>query len=348
VQAVDRVDPFEPLAKKCRRAPRAHDLDRVPGTEQVLDHHARPHRVPHALARHAVENLHPEGYYPTVRRRVWCETLPFEELARPPVIELLARFGVDLLLAVRPWQIAEVDEVVRRFQDAGVFVALWPMLADDDGRWASAASSGAFITFADELLARAASANELAIDLEPPLHLLARWKAGRPTWRQTPSVRSYGAARDSLVDAVARWRIDRRVTTAVLPLLAFEWRGQWLQRLLGTPASELTVERHSVMAYTSLYEGWSRGLVDRGRAEYLLAVTARFTRSRFGGKAALSLGTVGPGAFGDETAYRDVDELARDVALARAAGIDEIALFELGGVIRRAPAEAWLEALCAA
>ena len=250
------------------------------------------------------------------------------------------------MVAVRPWQLAGVGDVVRRFQDAGVFVALWPMLTDADGRWASATSAVPFVALADELLARVPFADELALDLEPPFGALARWKDGRPAWRQTPSASRYRIGRDTLVAAVARWRIDRRVTTAVLPFLALEWRGQWLQRVLGTPATDLAVERHSVMAYTSLFEGWSRGLVDRRRAERLLAATARLGRARFGAKAALSLGVVGPGAFGDEPCYRDVGELGRDAALARGAGIDEIALFDLGGVVRRAPAEAWLEALC--
>ncbi|MDB4960496.1 MAG: hypothetical protein JWP01_495 [Myxococcales bacterium] len=278
---------------------------------------------------------------------MWCETLSFDELMQPSVVGLLARFHVDLLLAVRPWQLAEVGDAVRGLRDAGVFVAVWPMLADVDGRWASASSALAYGAFTDELLAQVGFADELAIDLEPPLHDLARWKSGRPTWRQTPAPHTYRTARDSLVGTVERWRAEHRVTTAVLPLLALEWRGQWMQRALGTPATELAVDRHSVMAYTSLYEGWSRGLVNRSRAERLLGLTARLTRSRFGAKAAISLGTVGPGAFGDEPGYRDPSELRRDVQLVRAAGIDEIALFDLGGVIRRAPAEAWLESLCA-
>lgn len=280
-----------------------------------------------------------------MRHRVWCETLPFAELTSPYVTELVARYRLDLLVAVRPWQLAEVGDVVRHFQDAGVFVAVWPMLADADGRWASASSSRAFIAFTDELLHMVPFAEEVAIDLEPPLQLLARWKAGHPTWRQTPLPHTYRQACDALVAAVDRWRRDRRITTAVLPLLALEWRGQWMQRMLGTPATALGVDRHSVMAYTSLYEGWSRGLVNRARAERLFQLTARLTHARFGAKASLSLGTVGTGAFGDEVGYRDPRELARDVELARAAGIEELALFDLGGVIRRAPAEAWLDAL---
>lgn len=280
-----------------------------------------------------------------MRRRVWCETVPYDELVRSEVVELLARREIDLLLAVRPWQLGEVAAVVRRFQDRGVFVAVWPMLDDADGRWVNADSAPAFIAFADAVLAAAPFADELVLDLEPAKATLARWKNWRPTWRQTPSPSRYGEARDVLAEATRRWRADRRVTTALLPLLALELAGQWLQRAAGTPATALDVDRHSVMAYTSLIEGWSRGVFDRGRAETALAVCARLTRLRFGAAASISLGAVDVGAFGDEPAYRGPSELARDVAIAGAAGLTELALFDLGGVLRRGPAEAWLDAL---
>src|SRR5512140_1634230 len=178
-----------------------------------------------------------------VRRRVWCETLAYDELAGGSLGALLERRHIDLLLAVRPWQLNDAGAIIRRFQAAGVFVALWPMLADGDGRWASAATHLAFIAFTDELLGRVPFANELVIDLEPPIANLARWKAGRPSWR--PSPHPYHRARGALAAAVDRWRATHRITTAVLPLLALELRGQWLQRALGTPTSALAVDRHS-------------------------------------------------------------------------------------------------------
>jgi hypothetical protein len=51
------------------------------------------------------------------------------------------------------------------------------------------------------------------------------------------------------------------------------------------------------------------------------------------------------GALGDEPVYRAVRELREDVAAARAAGIEDLSLFDLGGVLARPPAEAWIEAL---
>jgi hypothetical protein len=277
------------------------------------------------------------------RLRIWSETLaPVEVVRHAP---LLARYRLDVLLAVQPWQLAEVADASARLRDASVHVAAWPMLADDDGRWASVASMDRFVRFADDVVTRVAPA-ELAIDLEPPKSQLMKLLAGRParTWRG-----GFTAARDHLRAAIARWRAAgvARVTTAVMPMLVAELAGDWLQRMLGTPTA-LPVDHHSVMAYTSLYEGWSRGVVDRRRAEQLLAATARLARVTFGAGVGLSLGTVGTGAFGDEPCYRDPGELARDVAIARRVGISDLSLFDLGGVVRRAPAEAWLEAFCSA
>jgi hypothetical protein len=273
---------------------------------------------------------------------VWCETLPYPEL--PAALPLLAARKIDLLLAVRPWELAAIAEVVRRARGEGVVVGVWPMIADEDGRWANTRSSDKFIAFTDALLMEVPFVDELAIDLEPPFEQLAKWVRGRPARMK---VRDFRDARDDLAAATRRWHASHRITTAVLPMLAFELGGQWMQRVFGTPVTALDVDRHSVMAYSSLFEGWSRGLVNRRRAEAMLSACARFSRKRFGERAAVSLGCVGAGAFGSEPAYRDPAELARDVGLARAAGIDEIALFDLGGVMRRAPAAAWLDALVA-
>jgi hypothetical protein len=58
----------------------------------------------------------------------------------------------------------------------------------------------------------------------------------------------------------------------------------------------------------------------------------------------MSLGCVGTGALLDEPVYRDPRELAEDVAITRAGGCHDLSLFDLGGVLGREPAEAWLDA----
>ena len=282
--------------------------------------------------------------------------IPFAELS-PPLLEKLAARRIDLLLAVRPWQLVEIAGVAERVRSAGVYLGLWPMLGDEHGRWASVRSMVGFIALVDSVIERVPSVDELIIDLEPPHEVLTQWKALRPAF---PTAQGYREARDALAAAITRWKYSRcsparhdkgvgplRFTTAVLPLLPFELRGEWIQRALGTPATALPVDAHNVMAYSSLYEGWSRGLINRSRAELLLSITARAARWRFGPTAAISIGCLGPGAFGDEPAYRGIDELARDVDIVKRAGIHELALFDLAGVVRRGNVDTWLDALCA-
>jgi hypothetical protein len=154
------------------------------------------------------------------------------------------------------------------------------------------------------------------------------------------------AASRALASAVAELHARGiRTASAVWPLVALDAAGRrgW-QALLGTPVDALATERVSVMMYTSILEGWSRGAVRRHDATALLtAATARATR-RWGERAGMSLGCVGTGALVDEPTYRAPRELAEDAALARAAGCHDLSLFDLGGVLGREPAEAWLDA----
>jgi len=167
--------------------------------------------------------------------------------------------------------------------------------------------------------------------------------AARP--RATPAP-VMDAASAELATAV-RAMHARGVATAsaVWPLVALDPPGArgW-QALLGTPVDALATERVSVMMYTSILEGWSRGAIRRRDAKLLLgAATARALR-RWGKSAGMSIGCVGTGALVDEPVYRDPSELAEDAALARAAGCHDLSLFDLGGVLARGPAEAWLDA----
>jgi hypothetical protein len=284
--------------------------------------------------------------------RIYCETLPFEEVARPRTIMLLRRHGLELVLAVRPWQLAELVDVARQLRDDGVPVSIWPMLSDDEGRWASAHNAASFVTFvrrtADTLEAAGLTPGEVLLDLEPPfVHARALATGGLGSARpRTTSAAAMDAASSELEAAVLALHARGIATaSAVWPLVALDPRGArgW-QSLLGTPVDALATGRVSVMMYTSILEGWSRGAVRRRDATALLAAASARVTSRWGPSAGMSLGCVGTGALLDEPIYRGPSELAEDVALARAGGCMDLSLFDLGGVLRREPAEAWLDA----
>lgn len=294
--------------------------------------------------------------------RVYSETLPYSEVVRPRTLELLARYGLEVVLAVRPWNEAELPDVARALRDAGVPLSIWPMLSDEDGRWASVHNAPAFsrltLSVCDALATASAPLRDVLFDLEPPFaqaRSLAAMGASLPRPEGIARLAS-GLARapapafDAASAVLARTVSElhgRGIATsmAVWPFVALDRPGDkgW-QSLLGTPVDALATGHVSVMMYTSIVEGWSRGTLRRRDATALLGAATERVLRRWGPDAGLSLGCVGTGAFEDEPVYRDPSELAEDVAVVRAAGCAKLALFDLGGVLSRAPAEAWLEA----
>jgi hypothetical protein len=301
-----------------------------------------------------------------VTRRVYSELLPYADLVRPRTLGLLSRYGLELVLAVRPWDEPALPDVARALRDAGVPLSIWPMLSDDRGRWASVHNAEEFsrlaLSVCDALEAVGARPRDLLFDLEPPFaqaRALAALGAARtpsPEGRERfasglgrPSTPVFEAASQVLSRAVGEIHARGIATSlAVWPLVALDPPGEraW-QSVLGTPVDALGtghVSHVSVMVYTSILEGWSRGALRRRHTTALLAAAAARTVRRWGPQAGISLGCVGTGAFHDEPTYRDPSELAEDAAIARASGCAKLTLFDLGGVLSREPAEAWLDA----
>lgn len=226
-------------------------------------------------------------------------------------------------------------------------LGLWPMLDDADGRWGSTFNAVAYARFVTQVARLAPPTTTMALDLEPPIHLVRR------------VLRGDGSALGELVRGsdrergiVTLQRLTRELREQGLPLIAAvppialadgTGTSAW-QWLMGTPFDNLEFDALSVMSYTSLLEGYSSGLLPRGAALSLHAQTCARALQVWRTRASISLGVVGHGALGDERPYRSVSELAEDVATARACGVDDLGLFDLSGVLRQAQPEAWLDA----
>lgn len=294
------------------------------------------------------------------RRRIWSETVPLDTLSAPATLQFVRRHGLELLAAVRPGELACASRLVRAAHDEGVRLALWPMIDDREGRWASAHNVSEFDRFVramlDALERDGALPDELAIDLEPPFGVVSRVFSGlrdprresARRWLPGGSLRDAHAQFHALIEDLHARGVA--VSAAAMPMVLLDApessRGGW-QRLLGTPVDHLPWDHVSAMLYTSIFEGWSLGVVRRDDARSVLATLCRRAAERYGATAGVSLGAVSTGAFGDEPVFRSPDELADDVAIAHACGLDALTLFDLGGVLRRPPAEAWLEAFTA-
>ncbi len=309
-----------------------------------------------------------QAFRSTRTLRIYSEMLPYDALVRPRTLELLRRYGLDVVLAVRPWQLEPLGRVVRTLADAGVSLSIWPMLADEEGRWANGANASSFARFLGALLktfdAGPCAPCEILFDLEPALaHARVLAAVAGPlapraalslsaslfrvaerscwgTWARADD--GCAELRSAVTEVHAR---GMGTAAAVWPLVALDPPGQALwQSLLGTPVDSLLTRRVSVMLYTTIFEGWSRRALRRRDASALLRAGCDRVVERWNGRAGVSLGCVGAGALGDEPVYRTPKELAEDVAQARAAGIEDLSLFDLAGVLSRESPEAWLDA----
>lgn len=289
---------------------------------------------------------------PEPRYRIWSEYTPYAALHAPGLLKELARRRIQLALAVTPELLSELCAVLRSCQAHAVEVALWPMLSDAQGRWASAGNADSYCDFVRRLLAlcaeHAALPQALAIDLEPPIERLRQVKdlsLHRPTRPAARSAHTAAAKLAALTTDAAALGLELFAAAVPAVVVSPDAAARGWQRLLQTPIDALHLDRVSTMVYTSLLEGYSRGVVRREDARALLFTLAQATRRRYGRRASISLGAVGKGALGDERTYRSPAELTEDVQLARAAGVSDLALFNLDGALMRPPLTAWLDAL---
>lgn len=258
--------------------------------------------------------------------RLYSEHVPHEAIDRALLAQLAAR-RIELALAVFPEQVDRLGEVVERIADSNVRLVLWPLLDDASGRWPSASNATEFAQHVDAITRRVAHGTIL-FDVEPPID----WTRAALHWRYLPRTRARGSHAALASSLRTRgWSVE----AVVPPMLLY---GQSWERWLGAPVSDLQCERVEPMLYTTLFEGYSRGVIPRRVARDLLV---RMTRAS---KGAVSLGVVGGGAIGDERGYRDVDELRDDVALARAAGATRLSLYALDGMLQRGGFVRWLDA----
>jgi hypothetical protein len=242
------------------------------------------------------------------RRRVWIETLPFGEVARPDVVELLRRFGVAPIVAVFPSiAAAEIQRLLGAYAGAGLAVSLWPMLADREGRWANAKNLDRFAVLVEAIVGAigpgGALPAEVMIDLEPSIEELRGGVAPSEAPSSAVNAHFLPLAGDPRAYASARARLTAlvgdlhargvAVGSAVPPTVLLDpdrgdpARGgsRPFQETLGTPVDGPAWDHVNVMLYTSILEGWSRGVLRRADARAFLAFAARAARDRFGDRA---------------------------------------------------------------
>lgn len=298
------------------------------------------------------------------RFRIWSEFLPAEQLAHKATIALLARYSLEPVIALpAAAETASMLTALSALTRAGLRVGIWPLLTDEQGVWPSESNVSPFCTRVAQALAFAkradARVSTVAIDLEPPLPLTYRLTNGSVQERGHLLVDALrerrGACSEARAHNLARFRtladdlhrLGIETLAATIPTVVLDLRSGthlW-QDLMQTPVHAPGWSVVSPMVNTSILAG---ALPSRWRKHahvFVHRCGRHLVRALGDARAGIGLGVVGMGKQGRERSYGGPAELQRDVASARAAGIDDIALFGLDGVLAHREPETWLDAL---
>lgn len=292
---------------------------------------------------------------------VWCEHLALPELAR--ALPLVGSRALHLA-----WPAADLarPERLALVRQAPVEIRPWLLLAQDQGYWAGASNAGAFADAALALMQLWAREglrpSWLIVDMEPRyqrmMQLQERVKrrvpdllgAVRLLADATPRAAHDAAARTFSDLCVEAHRRGWRVLLTTLPFAVDDAPGRdTVQRALELPVAGVPWDRVTLQAYRTafldLLPPWLGPARRRLFSPYVVTAYARAVRRRFGDRGGLDLGLVGAGVA-PSVLYRDPADLALDLGAARAAGIPagHLAIYNLEGMLARAPAERWLAA----
>ncbi|HUW82870.1 MAG TPA: hypothetical protein VMZ31_08745 [Phycisphaerae bacterium] len=291
---------------------------------------------------------------PVSELAVWSEFLPPQEVSGQ--LPALARFEADLYLAVQPDELGEdLLVLLREAETQGVGVRLWPQLPDL-GIWVNETNAVEFGVYVFELLEWAA-ANDVSIewiifDLEPSLEYAEQLRGtfGEEgltavldllAAHRTPE--DFEVARLTVAEIVEQLHsVDVRAMTVTLPWTIDDLADNDpdLQDIFDTPLAGIGWDKVSVMAYRPWFSDFlgvplSPGFV----GSYAASVAARFP-----GRAQVAIGNISSPGLLLPQGYSDPFEVTLDVSAARSAGVTDVSLYSLDGMVLAGGAERWLAA----
>ncbi|MDD5747974.1 MAG: hypothetical protein PHP64_02820 [Actinomycetota bacterium] len=293
--------------------------------------------------------------------RFWAENITPAEIARN-AIPYLVEFRAGVAIAMREEELHEESaRALREIKESGIEVTFWPLLSVEDGYFPSERSFREYESFLERLIAWASENGVLpdivAFDLELPFSQMTRVVEARglkivPTvievLKENLNKPRFLEARKAF-DALNLWVKSQSMKTlaAIFPfvLIDFEKGYGIVEDLMETPVTGIDWDFVSPMFYVSMISGMSGGLVSTKDANWLTHIACMELRDLIGERAAISLGVTGTGILGNESCFSHPDELVIGLGGALAAGIRDISIYNLEGILESREPREWFEAI---
>lgn len=269
---------------------------------------------------------------------------------------------VNIALHRGQTEFAAVAELLQAAGQYQVPIALWPLLEMDYGYFPNVRNIDEFLLWWNEIvgvvLAERLPIYAMVFDLEPSLDVLFDlgdlFSAGTPEQAiaflyDRYDARVFEEGRTKFAGLIERAHDDGlriEASTLFMAVDDFADGDDTIQRALDIPLENMGFDKISFQVYRSGFADFIGGwLLEAGQMPSAWAVYdyGLSAGERFGEVAALDLGVIGGGA------YLSPDDLAADIAAARAAGFgnDALNIYALHTLLLRDDYEQWLQALAA-
>lgn len=286
---------------------------------------------------------------------LWAEFLETKEIQN--AIPYLLKYDFGIAVAF-PFQTMDQDhiELFTELHDRKIRTYVWLLLPDELGYWINEDNAEYFaerVEMIQERFLRHKLPFNLAVDMELPIKQMNLLEKGS-FFRFVPSIikninRSGFKEAKEIFNRIAE-KIRGAGGTTISPIpfnLTHELLSgkDLLQDAMQTPIASW--DYISPMFYTSLFEKLTGGLFGKADARWYMYRALKKFSEFIKHRSGVSLGTIGPGKLGTEvsTGYDDPNRFAPDVEAALAAGIDNIFVFNLAGIMRSADPEKWFQTI---
>lgn len=291
---------------------------------------------------------------------ITAEYTPYSKLMEPEVVGLFQKYGAAVCLCVRAHQLnEELDRLYQVYEQAGVPILFWPLLPLEHGLYLNKRTTRVYLDYLETLFnwaeAHGHRIEAIVIDVEPsyipppeggkPPGLLKNlrrvlkdldresFQASLPEFNR---INDLIHAHDCLSVAAAFPFVidDRRVG-----------RHGW-EDLTGGPVATIEWDYLAIMMYTSWFVevgGWLG--MDWDSAHYLAYDYSRDLKALWGDRAAVAVGVTNPGQGHEQVLYTSAEQIAPAIAAVRAAGIQNLGIYDLQGILESGDPESWFQVL---
>ena len=293
-----------------------------------------------------------------------AEYTPYDRLVQPDLVRLFQEYQVAVVPCVRADQLGpELDRLYDIYEAAGIPILFWPLLPRDQGLYLNKHTTAEFLAYLDVIFAWAEQNHHpieaMVLDIEPS-------NFGPPPGTATgPKPPSFGASVKKMVRD-----LDQRSFAESLPgfqrildklhehhclaiacgfpfvLEDVSNQNRAWEDLSGGPLLDIKWDYVTFMIYNSSMLPLTRKLgVDWDELTYLTYLDGLEMKRVWGDRAGAALGVTSAGEGQETVIYPDPDRMAPDVAALRAAGVNNVGIYDLKGILESPDPEAWLKML---